>query len=243
MPKYLLESPGAYLLENVGSYLLEDDPSSAVSFVSAISATNGAASATSVSCAMPSGYAAGDLLVAVHGIGSKVDTPSFSTGWNVHSRVNDIVGVGDTLLWKIAVASEPSLVATTSGTRNHGLIIAAYRNPADTVAPFAAVAGVSQASLATHTAPGATIADNIFEVTFAFDHRGSDLAGTTGWTVPLEIIRRASVIRNAVNSNSGTSCTLGDRGFVTSTGSVPTRDWISTVADDGSAWSVAIKSA
>jgi phosphodiesterase/alkaline phosphatase D-like protein len=208
--------------------------------VSAISA----GSTTSVTCAMPAGLAVGDLLIAAHAIGSSSDTVTFAGGtggWTVN-RFTGATGVGDSFAWKIAGASEPSLIVTSGSNRNHGLIVARYSG-ADVANPIVNFANAGQVTTTnTHTAPGVAASGDILEVVLMMDHPPGSGGGNTNWTEPAALIERGEA-KPTPNGFQGTSVGLADAGIVTSTGATPSRDCVSTLSALGSAWSVAIRSA
>jgi hypothetical protein len=236
---YLLENgTDKFLLEDGSGVLLID--STPAAFVAAATAIS-AGSTTSVTCAMPAGLTEGMLLVAAHAIGSSSDTVTFPSGWT-KNRYTGATGVGDTFAWKIAGASEPSLVVTSGSNRNHGLIVAAYTG-IDVVSPIVSWAVTGQTSATTlHVAPGVAASGTIFEVVMAMDHPPGSGGDNTNWTWEAGLTERGQAFPTA-NGFQGTSVGLSDANGITSTGDTPPRDATSTLSAVGSAWSIALRSA
>jgi phosphodiesterase/alkaline phosphatase D-like protein len=129
----------------------------------AVAATSFAesASATSLACPVPTGTAAGDLLVALVVGPTNVATTATVTGWTLDksqggadSAAND----GQTTYYRVATGSEPaSYTFTSTGTANRMSVLMARVTGADTTTPLdVATVSSSGAAATTYTAPSIT---------------------------------------------------------------------------------------
>lgn len=104
---------------------------------------------TNATVPIPTGYLAGDLLVAVGGSGSGGGFTSFGGGWT--DIVNDKSSAPFTYAaWKIAGASEPAVTFTNPSTKSN-VAITAYRNMSATPLDVIGVINHSTTASATST--------------------------------------------------------------------------------------------
>jgi hypothetical protein len=239
---------GVATLEAVGSPAV-DTGATAAQYIGVTSvAQTGTAGTSSPSAAMPSGTNGGDLLLAFHAIGSSSDTISFPAGWSTPVRNTGGTGIGDSFSWKIAAGSvgsattEPALVVTSGSSRNHAIVLLAYR-VSDTVNPIVATPSTAITVATTSKAtPGGTASGDILELNFITDHPAGSTSTASTWTPPANVTQRGAA-NNVQNGFLGTSIVVGEFNTnPTSSGSMPSRTWTTSLSCVGSAWSVAIKS-
>ena len=108
-----------------------------------------------ITVAVPTGYAAGDLLV-LHLVG-KSALPELPSGWTNINTHNNSTNVYTRVCYKIATASESSVSVADSGTYTTGIILLFKGN--DTTSPID-TSGVSTSSGTAYTGAGVTTTTN-----------------------------------------------------------------------------------
>ncbi|MER8030725.1 hypothetical protein ABTZ78_17400 [Streptomyces bauhiniae] len=175
----------------------------AISYVAAATVANSTISTTSLACNVPSGTAAGDVMVAVISratTGSTVSTPS---GWTIVPSFPVTNSNGTTLLafYRVASASEPASYTFTGSAQKWCIAICTYRGVDNTSPINASAAAADTTNRAAHTSPSVTTTAANCWVLAAYCDRGTSTAST--WSTPSGLTSRSgNVVTTGTSDNS-----------------------------------------